>query len=218
MRTAATEKVDALCAATGLPRRYATRTWTDVRELGDTAARRAEYGAALRTIHAYRDELENYVHAGRGLYLCGSLGTGKSLLLTLLGLAALDLFRTADRGRGPAAPRNRVRFVLASHLTDLVYPAREPGPDRELRRELEEVEFLLLDDLGKLAESRMGGELVYLDRVLRTRYHRGLATCYSAQPDPEALCKLYRTPALADLLAETTETVRLVAPSARRPS
>lgn len=217
---------DLLCERTGLPRRYITWSWSDIETKGRTPAERKAYAEGVARIQKFVTNLEENLRAGRGLYICGPLGVGKTVLLTLVAQGTLEIFQKANRERragasgGEAGPNqlDNVRFVLASRLTDLVYPDRTgtDTPDVRLRRELYSASALFLDDLGKIAESKLGGEVVFLDGLMRTRYHNLHSTFYSAQMPPDEWGKAFKAPALADLIAETCEVIQLVAPSVRR--
>lgn len=228
MRTPQTQKMDLLTSRTGLPRRYLDLKWDDVRVIGDTPEQRRRNGESLERVRGWVTAAEANLTAGRGLYLGGPLGVGKSMILTLIGREVLAVFKKMNaalrkKGEKNDGDLNGLRFVLTSRLTDLVYPPKDAmSPDGILRRELYSASALMMDDLTKLAESRMGGEVVFLDGVIRTRYHARLTTFYTSQVPLEGTDKLaglgttLKAKGIEDLIAETCDVVYFHGPSERR--
>jgi DNA replication protein DnaC len=132
---------------------------------------------ALAAVHAYVDELEANVAAGRGLWLTGGTGTGKTTLAMLVSKVALD------RGRTVAI------YSLPKLLARIrrTYEA-EPGGDSYLSffERLTSVDLLHLDDLG--VEKRSDWVLEQLYAIVNERYEAERAIVVTTNlAEPELL-------------------------------
>jgi DNA replication protein DnaC len=122
-------------------------------------ARDMEARAAVGEVRAYVDELEQRLEAGRGLWLFGDTGTGKTTLAMLISKAALE------RGHSVAI------YSLPKLLARIrrTYDS-EPGGDSYLSffERLTSVDLLHIDDLG--AEKRSDWVLEQLYSLINERY------------------------------------------------
>ncbi len=114
---------------------------------------------ALTAVHAYVDELDEGLEEGRGLWLFGETGTGKTTLAMLVSKAALE------SGRSVAI------YSLPKLLARIrqTYDA-QPGGDSYLAffERLTSVDLLHIDDLG--AEKRSDWVLEQLYALVNERY------------------------------------------------
>jgi DNA replication protein DnaC len=115
--------------------------------------------AALADVAAFVDELEERLDSGRGLWLFGETGTGKTTLAMLISKAALEAGRTVAIYSLPKLLA-RIRRTYDS----------EPGGDSYLSffERLTAVDLLHIDDLG--AEKRSDWVLEQLYALINERY------------------------------------------------
>jgi len=113
----------------------------------------------VRVIRSFTEDLEANLEAGRGLWLMGDTGTGKTTLAMLVSKAAL------------AAGRSVAIYSLPKLLARIrrTYDA-EPGHDSYLTlfQQLTSVDLLHIDDLG--AEKRSDWVLEQLYALINERY------------------------------------------------
>ena len=122
-------------------------------------ARDLQTKAAIAEVRAYIDELEERLQEGRGLWLFGDTGTGKTTLAMLISKAALEAGRTVAIYSLPKLLA-RIRRTYDS----------EPGGDSYLSffERLTSVDLLHIDDLG--AEKRSDWVLEQLYALVNERY------------------------------------------------
>ncbi len=115
--------------------------------------------AAIAEVRAYVDDLEARLAAGRGLWLFGDTGTGKTTLAMLISKAALEAGKTVAIYSLPKLLA-RIRRTYDS----------EPGGDSYLSffERLTSVDLLHIDDLG--AEKRSDWVLEQLYALINERY------------------------------------------------
>ncbi|MFN8216746.1 MAG: ATP-binding protein [Solirubrobacterales bacterium] len=122
-------------------------------------ARDLQTKAAVGEVRAYIEELEERLAAGRGLWLFGDTGTGKTTLAMLISKAALEAGRTV-------AIYSLPKLLARIRQT---YDA-EPGGDSYTTffERLTAVDLLHIDDLG--AEKRSDWVLEQLYALVNERY------------------------------------------------
>jgi DNA replication protein DnaC len=122
-------------------------------------ARDLETKAAVTEVRSYVDELDKRLEGGRGLWLFGDTGTGKTTLAMLVSKAALE------------AGHSVAIYSLPKLLARIrrTYDA-EPGGDSYLAffERLTAVDLLHIDDLG--AEKRSDWVLEQLYALINERY------------------------------------------------
>jgi DNA replication protein DnaC len=122
-------------------------------------ARDMDTRAAVTEARSYIDELDERLGAGRGLWLFGETGTGKTTLAMLISKAALEAGRSVAIYSLPKLLA-RIRRTYDS----------EPGGDSYLSffERLTAVDLLHIDDLG--AEKRSDWVLEQLYALINERY------------------------------------------------
>jgi DNA replication protein DnaC len=122
-------------------------------------ARGLETKGAVAEIHQFIDELDERLDSGRGLWLFGDTGTGKTTLAMLVSKAALEAGRSVAIYSLPKLLA-RIRRTYDS----------EPGGDSYLAffEQLTSVDLLHIDDLG--AEKRSDWVLEQLYSLINERY------------------------------------------------
>jgi DNA replication protein DnaC len=122
-------------------------------------ARSLESKQAVRKVAEFTDSLEENLDGGRGLWIYGNTGTGKTTLAMLVSKAALDAGRTVAIYSLPKLLA-RIRRTYDS----------APGADSYLAffEQLTSVDLLHIDDLG--AEKRTDWVLEQLYAIVNERY------------------------------------------------
>lgn len=99
----------------------------------------------------------DWVREHENVCLLGGNGTGKTHIATAVGLAA-------------CRHGYRVRFMVASHLVNLLEKAQKQYQLDRLLAQLDRVDLLILDELGYLSFSRAAAELLF--QIFADRYER----------------------------------------------
>jgi len=122
-------------------------------------ARDLELKSAVSYVRAFVDEMDERLESGRGLWLFGDTGTGKTTLAMLVSKAVLEAGRTVAIYSLPKLLA-RIRRTYDS----------EPGGDSYLSffERLTSVDLLHIDDLG--AEKRSDWVLEQLYALINERY------------------------------------------------
>ena len=98
-----------------------------------------------------------YIDDRENVLLIGSSGVGKTHLAIALGLAA------CGQGR-------KVRFFRVTELITLLLEAREEKSLIRLRKQIKQLDLVILDELGYVPTGKAGAELLF--DVLSTAYER----------------------------------------------
>jgi DNA replication protein DnaC len=110
----------------------------------------------VRAVRGYADRIEDHLDAGRGLWLMGPQGTGKTTLAMLVSKAAL------------AANRTVAIYPLPKLLSTIRESFGEGRSHMELLDRLTEVDLLHIDDVG--AEKTTSWVLEELYSIVNARY------------------------------------------------
>src|SRR3954447_11662239 len=139
-------------------------------------SRDLELKAAVTEVAAFLETLDEKLDAGRGLWLFGDTGTGKTTLAMLISKAALESGRTV-------AIYSLPKLLARIRQT---YDA-EPGGDSYLRffERLTAVDLLHIDDLG--AEKRSDWVLEQLYALVNERYESQRSMLVTTNLDPQQL-------------------------------
>jgi DNA replication protein DnaC len=138
-------------------------------------ARDLQTKAAVAAVRAYLDDLDARLDAGRGLWLFGDTGTGKTTLAMLISKAAIEAGRTVAIYSLPK---------LLAHIRR-TYDS-EPGGDSYLSffERLTSVDLLHIDDLG--VEKRSDWVLEQLYALINERYETERSVIVTTNlPHPE---------------------------------
>jgi DNA replication protein DnaC len=132
--------------------------------------------AAVSEVRAYIDDLDRRLAEGRGLWLFGDTGTGKTTLAMLISKAALEAGRSVAIYSLPKLLA-RIRRTYDS----------EPGGDNYLSffDKLTSVDLLHIDDLG--AEKRSDWVLEQLYALVNERYETERSVVITTNLDHEKL-------------------------------
>lgn len=166
----------------GIGKHYQRLFWADA-----TGVR----GDVLDVIQDYIEHVENYVANGLGLLLWGRVGTGKTMLATLLMKSILE--RGIDG-----------YFATFHTLLDLFTAGWDKDESKRwFDRRLRNAGLLVIDDVGREYGGRNAVAETVLDHVLRTRVGSDRPTIITTNRTPEELGTLYSGNALS-LISESS--------------
>jgi DNA replication protein DnaC len=150
-----------------LPRRYRGVSF-DRAPVSDIARTAPDQ---IRAVRRYVQAVEANLDAGRGLWLWGDVGTGKTTLAMLVSRAALD------------AGRSVAIYSLPRLLNLLRVSLESPGGLIDLLDRLAAVDLLHIDDLG--AEHQTDWVLEQLYSIVNARYEseRAIVATTNLKPD-----------------------------------
>ena len=165
-------RVAILRERSGLSKRMKGYTLGNFRPTVSNAA-----GRARVKVDGYLEDWEENLEAGKGLYFCGGVGTGK----THLAVAVMnELIR---RKRVPSL------FVTVPELLDnLRETYNKPGRNLdEWMDAVQNAEFLVLDDLGSERTTEWVRERIFV--IVNHRYREALPTVFTSNIGPKDLAE-----------------------------
>jgi DNA replication protein DnaC len=158
----------------------------------------------VRVVHSFVEDLDDRLDNGRGLWLMGDTGTGKTTLAMLVSKAAL------------AAGRSVAIYSLPKLLARIrrTYDD-EAGEDSYLQffDRLTSVDLLHIDDVG--AEKRSDWVIEQLYALINERYEQRRSIVLTTNHDREKLEDQFG-PRIVSRLTEMTEPLPLFGPDRRR--
>jgi DNA replication protein DnaC len=134
-------------------------------------ARDMETKAAVEAVREYIQQLDDRLEAGRGLWLFGDTGTGKTTLAMLVAKAALEAGRTVAIYSVPKL-LTRIRRIYDAEPGDMSYS--------QFFERLTAVDLLVLDDLG--AERHTDWVIEQLYSIVNERYEMERSIIASSNP------------------------------------
>lgn len=150
--------------------------------------------------YAYENDVgANY--KGSWLYLCGEPGTGKTYRAVLTGMLAL-------------AAGHSVYYAPVPDLMDAMRPNRD-NDDGTLMQRLLEVDFLIMDDIGKEKVSAWVSERLYM--IINGRYRSMKKTILTSNVNFTGLSANLNNPAIMSRLLEMAVEHTLVGEDRRTP-
>ncbi len=163
-------RVVALRERSGLSKRMKGYTFSTFKPYVSPSATRA-----AEKVETYLKNWEENREAGRGIYFCGGVGTGK----THLAVAVMN--ELIQRKRVPSL------FVTVPELLDNLRGAyNDPGRDiDEWMEHVKNADLLVLDDLGSERPTEWVQERVFV--VVNHRYREELPTIFTSNIGPKDL-------------------------------
>jgi DNA replication protein DnaC len=129
-------------------------------------------GIQVRELRAYVRNLDANLDAGRGLWLCGGCGTGKTALAMIVSKAAIDAGRM-------------VAIYSCPRLLSVIRDSIERGGVLDFLDRLATADLLHIDDLG--AEHRTEWVLEQLYAIVNARYEDERSTIVTSNLDRDEL-------------------------------
>lgn len=172
--------LNAHLVAAGIPRKFLGSSW-------DWDGFKNHKDAANK-VKKYVEEFENNYFTGRGLYLYGQQGRGKTMLEAL---AAKDISLKINPD---TEKQYKVAFIIFEELVQLSHDARSNYSARQkLNTIITKPDLLILDNLGSETghKSDTGYVSKFLEFILRKRNNDCLPTIISSNYTPEQLKEAY---------------------------
>ncbi|GEM_PF-5890065 len=172
-----------------LPIKYINHDINDFRILGNTTKEKKHNQDMFDIFMDYYNNVETYLKEGKGLILCGSVGIAKTWLLTHLAKKIIDIFdyenvkiqEDEQEGLLKDAVKNNFYYIQATTISQMVFTTGLNEKELNVRRGIKTVAGLWIDDISKLAETKSGHEISFLDDIIRWRDLNLLATFYTSQ-------------------------------------
>lgn len=192
-------KLNTYLVSWGLPRKYLSEDWT-----WDKCVKRP----FVTKCKDYSDNFISNYNNGKGIYLYGSQGRGKSTMEVLI---AKDIVRKMNPDTGKP-------FVVAFSLYDDLVRMSYGSNNREaLIKIYQKPQLLIIDNIGSETglntESKSAVHL--LDNILRTRDNACYPTIISSNFHPDELKKIYNDP-IHDLVVRNCDIVSVTGDNLRR--
>ncbi len=165
-------RVGSLVEKSGLSKRLKSYTFSNFKPYVSPEAARA-----VERVEEYLGSWEENREDGKGLYLCGGVGTGK----THLAVAVLN--EVVRKKRVPSL------FVTVPELLDNLREAyNKPGRDLdEWMDAVQNADFLVLDDLGSERVTEWVRERIFV--IVNHRYREQLPTVFTSNVGPKDLAE-----------------------------
>ena len=187
-------KAQALLDKSEMPERLARSSLGTFDPSFSPAAKRG-----LSAVRRYHAAWEQNREAGRGLYLCGKVGTGKTHLAAGMARALIEERHVPTF------------FHTAPELLDRLRPSGSEDGEVWASWAMN-AELLVLDDLG--AEKATQWTIERLFVLVNHRYRRSLPTVYTSNLGPRALAE-HLGDRIASRVVETSEFVLMDGPDHR---
>jgi DNA replication protein DnaC len=160
--------------ASAIPRKYRTVSF-DAPPISDMA-RDPKSAPVCRVVREYVEAIDDRLDEGEGLWLMGTVGTGKTSLAMLVSKAAVEAGRTVAIYSLPRL-LSRIRRTYDAEAGEQSY--------LEFFERLTEVDLLHIDDLG--AEKRSDWVLEQLYAIVNERYESQRSVVVTTNLDQAAL-------------------------------
>lgn len=151
-----------------IPRRYREISF----EQSEVIDMERRFPTQVRELRAYVRDIGANLDRGRGLWLAGGPGTGKTALAMIVSKAALDSGRT-------------VAIYSCPRLLSVIRESIDSGGVLDFLDRLAEADLLHVDDLG--AEHRTEWVIEQLYSIINARYEEQRATLVTSNLDHAAL-------------------------------
>lgn len=169
--------LNAHLAGAGIPRKYLNSTW-NWEGLNNNRE-------STEKVKQYATDFKNYYYDGKGLYIYGQQGRGKSLLESLVAREVAALIND-DHGK-----HFRVIFMIYEELVQLSHQARSDLKAKELLSKIiGKSDLLIVDNIGSETGSREYNTKL-LEFILRKRDNDNVPSIISSNYTPEQLKQAY---------------------------
>lgn len=172
-----TSLLNAHLVSAGIPRKYLDESWS-----WDGLNNNQE---SKDKVKKYTENFQQNYFGGRGLYIYGRQGRGKSLMEALV---AREVAHKINPDRGT---NYKVSFIIFEELVKMSHEARsDMSSGRKLNMLIESTDLLIIDNIGSETGSQAYNTKL-LEFVLRKRDNNSVPTIISSNYTPEQLIENY---------------------------
>jgi len=206
-----------------LPVRYFDKTLNDFTLEGPEEVVKAN-GHSLSLVNDYLMHAKSNLCNGLGLFFYGPVGVGKTMMMTIIAKAVIELFDSENfkinEEIGNNSTKNRMYRITAPDIVEFTFPSGLSDERKLIREGIRDVSGLWIDDISKLTQTKTANEIAYLDGLLRHRYDFGLPTFYTSQVplkskgNIDGINKVLSEP-IYELIRDTSIPVLFTGPSRR---
>lgn len=182
----------------GIPKHFLNVSIEDFESFDDEKRERAKHH-----IEAYLKNLGATLKDGKGLYLYGSNGVGKTMLASIIVKEAYRFRYTSKR----------ITFVEYIDQYTKIWKAQSVEEKEALEdafyHYIKAVDFLVLEELGK-EQTKIDMAVTILEDCLRYREERGLCTIICTNLSLQELIDLYKSKSIESLIKGSLTPVKIV--------
>lgn len=169
-----------------LPMKYIEHDIKDFRILGKTPGEKRHNEIMFEKFMEYYNNVKENLEQGRGLMLCGSVGIAKTWLMTHLAKKVIEVFddengKIQEDNLNIEQFKNSFYYIQATTISQYVFTTGLSENELRVRRGIKTIAGLWIDDVSKMAETKSGHEIAFLDDILRWRDLNCLTTFYTSQ-------------------------------------
>lgn len=193
-----TALLNANLVSCGVPRKFLNSSWDWEGFQNSTET--------MKKVKAYSDNFQQHYLNGRGLYLYGQQGRGKSMLEAL---ASRDIAFQINPDNGK---QFKVAFIIFEELVQMSHDARvNYNIKMKMNKIIAQPDLLIIDNLGSETgqKSESGHVPRFLEFILRKRNNDCLPTIISSNYTPEQL-KVEYTDTIHQFVEENFELVSVI--------
>jgi len=169
------------------------------------------YAAYLKYVD-YIDNIEAKINEGKGIFISGSFGIGKTMLMTIAFKKAITYFQTRTPNSKDLNPSHTLGWLTGSYLVELFCYRTERNDER--REKLPTIDFLAIDELAKIPLTASNKEKIFIEDILRTRAFEMRPTIITSQGNVEDVGRDISR-AIPELIQEYYDVVHIVGKSYR---
>lgn len=169
-----------------LPMKYINNDISEFRILGDNDKVRKYNEEMFEKFMDYYNNVEYRLKEGKGLIICGSVGIAKTWAMTCLAKKIIEIFdkengKMQEANLDYEAYKNSLYYIQATTISQMVFPTGLNDKELKARRGIKSIACLWIDDISKMAETKSGHEISFIDDILRWRDLNCLTTLYTSQ-------------------------------------
>ena len=190
-----------------LPMKYINKDIEDFKILGDEKEKIFNQKNFDMFMDYYKN-VEFNLKKGRGIIISGSVGIGKTLLLTYLSKKIIEIFeienlKIQDAELGIDIKYNKLYYIQTTTLSQMIFSSGLNEKELNIRRGIKTIACLWIDDVSKIQQTKTSIEINFLDDILRYRELNNLTTIYTSQVPFEELINILSIP-IYDMIKGST--------------
>lgn len=210
-----------LLSYSNLPYKFFNKELEDFEIRGNDKNTKEHNRKEFAKVKKYIENLEENLLSAKGLFLCGPVGVGKTMLMTIVAFEILKiLHKTNVENRELVNTKiNKLKFIQGTTLGFMVNNYDLSEEEKKTKRALKTVSVLCIDDISKIGNLKNSNEITFLDDILRHRDLNMLTTLFTSQiplkhKEEADIFKVFGTP-IGDLIRGNCEVIEIWGRSGR---